>query len=176
MKNVVLIGFMGTGKTSAGRALAHRLGRAFIDLDAKIEKEAGRSIPEIFAREGEAAFRAMEKEMVKCMASRRALVIATGGGTVKDAANVEALRKNGAIVCLTASVDAVLARTARVGDRPVLDQKDAGDRRRAVEDLMKERRALYEVADYCVDTSDLSPLQVVDEIVGYLKREGVFRA
>mgnify|MGYP000915751813 CR=1 FL=1 len=171
MKNVVLIGFMGTGKTSAGRALAQRLGRAFVDLDAKIEKEAGR-----FAREGEAAFRAMEKEMVKRMASRRALVIATGGGTVKDAANVEALRKNGAIVCLTASVDAVLARTARVGDRPVLDQKDAGDRRRAVEDLMEERRALYEVADYCVDTSDLSPLQVVDEIVGYLKREGVFRA
>ena len=113
MKNVVLIGFMGTGKTSTGRILAQRLGRAFVDLDTKIEEEAGRSIPEIFAH---------------------------------------------------------------VGDRPVLDRKDAGDRRRAVEDLMAERRSLYEVADYSLDTSELSPLQVVDDIIGYLKREGVFRA
>lgn len=176
MKNVVLIGFMGTGKTSTGRILAQRLGRAFVDIDAKIEEEAGRSISEIFAAEGEAAFRAIEKAMVRRMAARRGLVISTGGGTVKDTANVAELKKNGAIVCLTATVDAVLARTAHVGDRPVLDRKDAGDRRRAVEDLMAERRALYEVADYSVDTSELSPLQVVDDIIGYLKREGVFRA
>ena len=167
MKNVVLIGFMGTGKTSTGRALAQRLGRAFVDLDRMIEEEAGRSIPEIFASEGEAAFRALEREAVRRTAKRRALVISTGGGTVKE---------NGAIICLTASVDVVLARTAHVGDRPVLDAKDAGDRRQAVADLMAERRELYDVADYSVDTSDLSPLQVVDDIAGYLKREGVFRA
>ena len=176
MKNVVLIGFMGTGKTSTGRALAHRLGRAFVDLDAEIEAAAGRSIPEIFKADGEAAFRALEKSAVKRVADRRALVIATGGGTVKDAANVAALKRSGTIICLTASIDAVLARTAHVGARPVLDQKDAGDRRRAVEELMEERRDLYAVADYSVDTSELSPLQVVDDIVGYLKREGVFRA
>ena len=167
MKNVVLIGFMGTGKTSTGRALAQRLGRAFVDLDRMIEEEAGRSIPEIFA---------LEREAVRRTAKRRALVISTGGGTVKDAANVALLKENGAIICLTASVDAVLARTAHVGDRPVLDAKDAGDRRQAVADLMEERRELYDVADYSVDTSDLSPLQVVDDIAGYLKREGVFRA
>lgn len=176
MKNVVLIGFMGTGKTSTGRTLAQRLGRSFVDLDRMIEEDAGRSIPEIFASEGEAAFRALEKEAVKRVAARRALVISTGGGTVKDAANVTELKKNGTIVCLTASVDAVLARTAHVGDRPVLDQKDEGDRRRAVADLMEERRDLYAVADYNVDTSELSPLQVVDDIIGYLKRAGVFRA
>ena len=176
MKNVVLIGFMGTGKTSTGRALAQRLGRAFVDLDRMIEEEAGRSIPEIFASEGEAAFRALEREAVRRTAKRRALVISTGGGTVKDAANVALLKENGAIICLTASVDAVLARTAHVGDRPVLDAKDAGDRRQAVADLMEERRELYDVADYSVDTSDISPLQVVDDIAGYLKREGVFRA
>ena len=166
MKNVVLIGFMGTGKTSTGRALAQRLGRAFVDLDRMIEEEAGRSIPEIFASEGEAAFRALEREAVRRTAKRRALVISTGGGTVKDAANVALLKEN----------DAVLARTAHVGDRPVLDAKDAGDRRQAVADLMAERRELYDVADYSVDTSDLSPLQVVDDIAGDLKREGVFRA
>ena len=176
MKNVVLIGFMGTGKTSTGRALAQRLGRAFVDLDRMIEEEAGRSIPEIFASEGEAAFRALEREAVRRTAKRHALVISTGGGTVKDAANVALLKENGAIICLTASVDVVLARTAHVGDRPVLDAKDAGDRRKAVADLMAERRELYDVADYSVDTSDLSPLQVVDDIAGYLKREGVFRA
>lgn len=176
MKNVVLIGFMGTGKTSTGRILAQRLGRAFVDLDAAIEEEAGRSIPEIFAAEGEAAFRALEKEAVKRVAARRALVISTGGGTVKDAANVTELKRSGAVICLTASVDAVLMRTAHVGERPVLDGKDAGDRRRAVEDLMEERRSLYAVADYSVDTSELSPLQVADDVIGYLKREGVFRA
>ena len=94
MKNVVLIGFMGTGKTSTGRALAQRLGRAFVDLDRMIEEEAGRSIPEIFASEGEAAFRALEREAVRRTAKRRALVISTGGGTVKDAANMALLKEN----------------------------------------------------------------------------------
>ena len=176
MKNVVLIGFMGTGKTSVGRLLATRLGCAFHDLDKKIEERHGMSIPEMFAQHGEAYFRACEKDAVRAASARTNLVIATGGGTVKDAANVAALKKSGAIICLTASIDAVLARTAHVGARPVLDQKDAGDRRRAVEELMEERRDLYAVADYRVDTSELSPLQVVDDIVGYLKREGVFRA
>ncbi|MEX5286035.1 shikimate kinase [Selenomonas sputigena] len=176
MKNIVLIGFMGTGKTSTGRLLANRLGRAFVDLDSKIEEEEGRTIPEIFKSEGEPYFRAREKDMVKRMAARRGSVISTGGGTIKDAANVAELKRNGCIVCLAASVDAVLERTAHAGSRPVLDREDKGDRRRAVEALMEERRALYEVADYTVDTSDLSPLQVADDIIAYLKREGVFRA
>lgn len=176
MKNVVLIGFMGTGKTSTGKMLAARLGAAFIDMDQKIEEEAGMSIPEIFAQKGEAYFRAQEHELVQRLSVRRNAVISTGGGTVKNPDNTALLKKNGVIVCLNASVDTVLERTSRRGTRPVLDSEDRGDRRQAVEKLMKERRELYKQADFAVDTSDLSPMQVADHIVRFLKTRGVIHA
>lgn len=176
MRNVVLIGFMGTGKTSTGRMLAQRLGCAFIDMDVKIEEEAGMTIPEIFARFGEEHFRQMEHELALKLSSRRNAVISTGGGTVKNPANVEALKKSGVMVCLKANVDTVLERTQNRGTRPVLDKEDKGDRRQAVEKLLKEREALYEQADFTVDTSDLSPLQVVEIITKTLKTRGVRHA
>jgi len=98
MKNVVLIGFMGTGKTSVGRLLASRLGCAFHDLDRKIEEKHGMSIPAMFREHGEPYFRAREKEAVREAAQRTNLVIATGGGTVKDAENVAILRRSGILV------------------------------------------------------------------------------
>ena len=106
-------------------------------------------------------------------AKRRNTVIATGGGTVKDASNMEALHATGAIVCLKADVDTILERTAREGERPVLDKEDQGDRRQAIEKLLEERKDLYTVADFSVNTADLSPLQVVDTIAQQLKRRGV---
>ncbi len=165
MKNVVLIGFMGTGKSSVGRMLAARLGCAFHDLDKKIEERHGMTIPEMFARCGEPYFRAREKEAVRAAAARGSLVIATGGGVVKDPENLALLRKNGIIVALTADVDAILARTAARGERPVLDRADAGDRRAAVEALLKERRHLYEDADVTVDTSSRAPLEITEHIL-----------
>ena len=176
MKNVVLIGFMGTGKTSTGRMLAAKLGCAFIDMDQKIEEEAGISIPEMFAQKGEAYFREKERQLVTYLAGRRNAVISTGGGTVKDPENMRQFRKTGVVICLTASVDAVLERTSHRGSRPVLDQADQGDRRAAVAGLMKERQELYAHADYMVDTSRLSPMQVTEEILHFLKREGAVRA
>ena len=165
MKNVVLIGFMGTGKSSVGRLLAMRLGCAFHDLDKKIEETWGISIPKMFAQHGEPYFRAREKEAVRAAAARSGLVIATGGGTVKDAENVALLRSSGILVALTADVDTILCRTAARGARPVLDGADAGDRRAAVVRLLEERRALYEGADIAVDTSCRSPLEVAEYIV-----------
>ncbi len=176
MKNIVLIGFMGTGKTSTGRSLAQRLGFSFLDLDQKIEAEAGMSIPEMFERHGEAYFRAREREMVARVAKRRNTVISTGGGTVKSQENMEALRAGGVVVCLQADVDTILQRTMTQGQRPVLDGRDAGDRRKAIEQLMQERAQLYTHADYTVDTSNLSPLQVVDDIVRFLRGRGVLHA
>ncbi|MCR5439665.1 MAG: shikimate kinase [Selenomonas sp.] len=176
MKNVILIGFMGTGKTSTGKMLASKLGCAFIDMDQKIEEEAGRRIPEIFAQQGEEHFRQLERELVERLSARRNAVISTGGGTVKNPANVAAFKKSGIIICLSASVDAVLERTKRHGTRPVLDQADRGDRRKAVESLMEERKNLYQQADFTIDTSELSPLQVVEAIVRYLKTRGVLHA
>ena len=123
------------------------------------------SIPAMFAEHGEPYFRAREKEAVRAAAGRTNLVIATGGGTVKDPENVALLRQNGILVALTADVDTILQRTASRGARPVLDQADAGDRRAAVVRLLEERRALYEDADITVDTSGRSPLEVAEYIV-----------
>jgi shikimate kinase len=176
MNNVVLIGFMGTGKTSSGKLLASRLGYRFVDLDQAIEAAAGKSIPQIFADEGEAVFRQQEKAMTQKIAAGQHTVISTGGGTVKDPENMMALRRNGAIVCLTADVDAVLERTGHHGSRPVLDKEDHGDRREAVRKLMLERQHLYAQADHTVDTTELSPLQVVEDIVHYLQKEGMAHA
>jgi len=165
MKNIVLIGFMGTGKTSIGRLLATRLGCAFHDLDKKIEEQHGMSIPAMFAQHGEPYFRAREKEAVRDAAGRTNLVIATGGGTVKDPENIALLRQNGVLVALTADVDTILQRTTARGARPVLDRADAGDRRAAVMRLLEERRTLYEEADITVDTSGRSPLEAAEYIV-----------
>ena len=172
MKNIVLIGFMGTGKTRTGKTLAARLGFSFLDLDEAIEQAAGMTIPAIFEQFGEEGFRARESEAVKRAAERRNTVISTGGGTVKSAENMKELRAHGAIVCLTADVDTILARTSMRGQRPVLDGQDTGDRRAAIEQLLAERAGLYAGADYTVDTSEWSPLQVVDDIVKYLRGRG----
>ncbi|MCR5757664.1 MAG: shikimate kinase [Selenomonas sp.] len=176
MRNVILIGFMGTGKTSTGKMLAQRLGCAFIDMDVKIEEEAGMTIPEIFAEFGEEHFRKMEHELSLRLSTRRNAVISTGGGTVKNPANMEALRKSGVLVCLKADVETVLERTRNRGRRPVLDQADKGDRRQAVERLLAQRAELYQQADFSVDTSELSPLQVVEIITKTLKTRGVLHA
>ena len=165
MKNIVLIGFMGTGKTSVGHLLAVRLGCAFHDLDKKIEARWGMTIPAMFEQHGEAYFRAREKEAVRAVSARMNLVIATGGGTVKDAENVALLRQNGILVALTADVDTILQRTAARGTRPVLDGADAGDRRAAVVRLLEERSSLYEIADITVDTSGRAPLELAEYIV-----------
>lgn len=176
MKNVVLIGFMGTGKTSTGRILASKLGYAFTDLDQRIEAEAKMTIKDMFAKYGEEHFRACEKAMVVKAAAKRNMVISTGGGTVKNPENIAELRKNGSIICLTADIDTILDRTGRRGKRPVLDQADHGNRRAAVQALLEERQALYANADYTVDTSKRSPLQVTEEILHFLRREGAVHA
>ena len=167
-ENVVLIGFMGVGKTSLGKLLAAKLGRPFVDLDEKIETDAGMSIPEIFARYGERFFREMEKKAVREICTRRNIVIATGGGTVKDAENLRLLKNSGVIVCLTTEPEEIFRRTARKGERPVLDAR-AEDRLATIRKLLAERQEFYSQADYQVDTTDWSPLQIVNEICEYLK-------
>lgn len=172
MKNIVLVGFMGTGKTSTGKVLAQRLGKAFIDMDSRIEEEQGTTIPEIFETKGEAHFRQLEKELVKRISQRANAVVSTGGGTIKDPENVELLKKSGLIVCLTASPEVILERTERKGERPVLDGADEGDRLAAVKKLLAEREQFYRQADYFIDTGELSPLQAAERIVHTLKTRG----
>lgn len=167
--NVILTGFMGTGKTSLGKMLATKLGRPFIDIDRKIEEENKLSIPKIFERHGEAHFRELEKIAVRELAGRRGLVIATGGGTIKDEENLQLLKSSGVLICLTTEPEEIFNRTARRGERPVLD--GGGDERLAtIKRLLAERKKFYDRADYHVDTTEWSPIQIVDDICRYLRQ------
>jgi len=162
MGAIVLTGFMGTGKSEVGRRLATRLGRAFVDTDQLVERETGKSVAAIFADDGEAAFRAHERDAVTTAAARRDAVIAVGGGAVLDAANRARLREAGVVVCLTASAETILRRVGETTQRPLLA---GGEPRAAIERLLADRRPSYDaVADLTVDTTDRRPEDVVEEI------------
>ena len=167
MKNVVLIGFMGTGKTSVGKILAGKLGFAFADIDKKIEEEYSMTIADMFINKGESYFRSVEQQMVKRLAARKNTVIATGGGAVANAENMKALRENGLIVCLKANVDSIKARTEGNDNRPLLMALTDEERTKKIEELLATRAEFYDQADYTVDTSELSPMQVADDIARF---------
>ena len=168
-ENVILTGFMGTGKSSLGKVLATRLGRPFVDIDKKIENEAQLSIPKIFERFGEEHFRELEKSAVKELSERRGLVIATGGGTIKDEENLRLLKSSGVLICLTTKPEEIFRRTARRGERPVLDG-GGNERLETIKKLLAERKKFYDRADYQVDTTDWSPIQIVDDICRYIRQ------
>lgn len=160
-RNIVLTGFMATGKSSVGRQLAARLGYDFVDVDTLVEAEAGMPIPQIFASQGEPAFRELEGRMVERAAGRSRCVIATGGGAIVNPRNLEALKRSGVLVALTASPEAILSRIGSGEDRPMLG---GGETRERIRLLFEERAAAYAKADLTVDTSDRS----VDEVVNHL--------
>ena len=166
-RNVVLTGFMGTGKSTAGRLLADRIGRPFVDVDTEIAARAGCTIPEIFAERGEAGFRMLEGEVCRDVAGRGGLVIATGGGALLDAGVREALEATGTIVCLTCGVDEILRRLDGALNRPLLG-RSFGDPRRRIERLLAERAEGYAALPHHVDTAGRAPTAVVDTIVGLL--------
>lgn len=138
--NLYLVGFMGTGKTTVGRAVAQRLGFALIDSDHEIERQQGRTIPEIFARDGEAAFRAMEKAFVEGGHPAQRTVVSCGGGLIIPPGMLEAVQARGVVICLQASVETILARTARHRNRPLLDVEDPEARIRS---LYAQREPIY---------------------------------
>jgi shikimate kinase len=162
MKNIVLTGFMGTGKTTVSAELARLTGFARVEVDEEIEKEAGMPISEIFATMGEPRFRDMETGMVRKVAGRKNTVISTGGGVVMREENMRALRSNGVIVCLTASPEAILERTSHNSDRPLLQVEDPIKK---INDLLSLRNPHYEKADLMIDTGGKSPLEVAEEIL-----------
>jgi shikimate kinase len=172
--NIALIGFMGTGKTAVGKLLAGRLGKEFIELDALIEKKARKTIPKIFARDGEIAFRELEIEATKDVAERENTVIACGGGVVLNQINIDRLRKNSVIVYLTASPEAILERTSSDKDeRPLLVAENKEEKVKA---LLEFRRPFYErAADITVDTSGLEVPGVVEQIIARLGENESYR-
>jgi 3-dehydroquinate synthase len=171
---IVLIGFSATGKSAVARALADRLGWTARDTDDLIEQRAGRSVPDIFARDGEAAFRALERDAARQAAAQERAVIATGGGLWLDAANREALCDGGFVVALEARPGTIVARhadaeSARPDARPLLA---GGDRLETVRRLKAARQSLYALADATVHTDAASVEQVVDQIVAAFERDG----
>jgi 3-dehydroquinate synthase len=150
MRNVVLIGMPGSGKSTVGRRVAGWLGWPLLDTDAIVAQRAGRPVEEIFARDGEAAFRRMEREAVREAAATRPAVIATGGGVVLDSGNMAALRRRGVIVSLGATPEALLARVgADGGGRPLLGSDPAA----RIAALETERAPRYAQADLMLDAS-----------------------
>jgi shikimate kinase len=162
--NIALIGFMGTGKTVVGKALAKKLNWEFIELDLLIEQKAGRSIPEIFEQDCEIAFRELEIMVTKEVSHREQAVIACGGGFVLNQINVDRLRQKSKIVCLTASPAVILKRVSGDGgERPLLKVANPS---LTIEALLKFRKPLYErAADITLDTSKLDIDAVVAQII-----------
>jgi shikimate kinase len=165
-RSIILCGFMATGKSSVGKKLAEILGYEFLDMDVAIESEQGISIPQIFASHGEAAFRALESQMVERLAKRRRTVIATGGGTIVNPQNLEKLRECGIVVNLTADIPTILSRAGSGEDRPMLRAPDRLERIRA---LLEQRAPAYARADFAVDTSSLSIDEVAQAIANKLQ-------
>ncbi|MBI5376092.1 MAG: shikimate kinase [Candidatus Schekmanbacteria bacterium] len=161
-KSVVLVGFMGTGKSTVGSVLSKRLGFELIDIDALIEKKTGKSITDIFTRDGEKHFRDIEEEVIREIAGMEKAVIITGGGAVLRKNNIENLRKCGKIVCLTATPSEIYRRVKAETHRPLLQVDDPVKK---IEELLSAREKFYAEADVFVDTTGLTTDEVAEEVI-----------
>lgn len=168
-KNIILVGFMGTGKSTVGWRLAQKLHMEFIDMDKEIERITGLAVRDLFRRYGEVRFRSEERVLVAKLAQRENMVIATGGGVVLQEENINALSGSGTMVRLEASPEEILNRVNRKkGSRPLIRRDmNAED----IAEILKNREPLYACARYRVTTSGKDVEQVVNEIVELLKRE-----
>lgn len=155
-RNIVLTGFMASGKTTVGREVAALLKRRFVDSDDVIVERAGMTISQIFERDGEAGFRALENQVCRELAGQRGLVIATGGGMLVNPENRAAMLESGLVVSLDAPTEVIRERLTRTTNRPL-----AGD----WEALYEKRRAAYAAIPYHVDVTDKTPKAIAQEIV-----------
>ena len=165
--NIFLVGLMGAGKTTVGRALAKKLNKLFIDSDHEIEARTGVSIPLIFEIEGEESFRQRETEVIRDLSGRRGIVLATGGGAVMRPENREYLKTRGTVIYLRASIHNILQRTSRDKNRPLLQTADP---RRRLEELSRQREPYYrDVADIVIDTGRPNVQFLVHSILSQLE-------
>ena len=170
-KNIVLIGFMGTGKSSVGKILAKRLNRIWVDIDLRIEESQKRKIADIFEKEGEAHFRQLEKEMVQEVSVGTGLVITTGGGVVMDPGNMEALSKTGLVIALAAKPETIFQRVKDSRHRPLLK---GGDLMEEIRRLLSLRQPYYEKASAIFQTDGKNAAEVAAAIADALENEDEF--
>ncbi|MBI3604775.1 MAG: 3-dehydroquinate synthase [Nitrospirae bacterium] len=161
-QQIVLVGFMGVGKSTIGRLLSRETGFPFIDTDQKIVEKEQKTIPEIFHEKGEPYFRMIERELIKKITEREAAqVIATGGGALLDPENVRNLKRRGILICLKASAEEILKRVKNGRNRPLLQSDNLSE---TIPNLMKQREESYETADMVIQTDHKKPHQIYDEI------------
>ena len=166
--NIFLVGLMGSGKTTIGRALAKRLNKRFVDADHEIEARTGASIPLIFEIEGEASFRQREADVIRDLTAQEGIVLATGGGAVLNENSRQLLKERGIVVYLRASVSSILQRTSHDRNRPLLQTADPKAR---IEELSQQRAPLYqEVAHIIVETGRPNVQSVVQNILAQLEK------
>ena len=164
INNIILVGPMGSGKTTIGRRLSERLSLDFFDSDHEIVNTTGVSIDHIFDIEGEKGFRARESDVLKKLCNIPNIVLATGGGTVILEENRELMKKASSIIYLSSSVDQILRRTAKSKTRPLLEKSN--NRRKTITDILEARDSLYkEVATLVINTNEKKLNKVIDEIM-----------
>lgn len=165
--NIVLTGFMASGKTEVGKRLATKLKMQYIDVDEVIEKDTNLEISKIFEKFGENTFRDLEIKAVKCVAMLDNYVIATGGGVVIRPENISELRQNGKIIYLSATAETILKRVGDAKTRPLLAHEN--DKLAKIRELLVTRQPYYKNCDWEIDTTDLSVGQVVEKIISYVE-------
>ncbi len=170
--NIILVGFMGAGKSVCGRVLARRLGRCFVETDDMIVAGEGRSIPEIFRDAGEPRFRQLEADTLESLKLKSGEVIATGGGLPCREGRMELLRQLGTVVWLDGDVRELHERASRIGKRPMLEGRSMAD----VEALYRARQPYYRRAHITVDTTGIGADQVVARILTALREAHAVRA
>ena len=166
MSNIYLVGFMGTGKTATGRALAKSLKRDFIDMDDLIVEREGMPVADIFKIKGESYFRSAEKDIVAELSKRDGLVVACGGGAFVDPDNIRLMRSSGIVICLTSSPEMILKRTQNFTHRPLLNVEDPLAR---IKELLDKRMPFYSQAHHIIDCDKLSVEESVSEVLRCLK-------
>jgi shikimate kinase len=157
---------MGTGKSAVGNLLAKRMQREFFDTDALIEQVAGQPIARIFAEKGESHFRELEKRVIRQVCQKHSIVIATGGGAIVNVENATCLKESGTVICLTASPETIVQRVRENNDRPLLQEEDPLTKIRS---LLAVRAEAYARADITIETSSLTPGEVVEMILAQVK-------
>jgi len=168
-KNIIITGFMGTGKTVVAIELARKLGMKFIDMDQLIEERQEMSIADIFVRYGEKYFREQENKLVQELSQKENMVIATGGGTFLNLDNSRILNQEGKIICLYANPQALYNRLKKKNNRPLVKGKNVLNK---INYLLEKRKQIYDNFEDKVDTTDLTIQEVVDNIINILKARG----
>ena len=166
MKNIVLVGMMGAGKTTVGEFLSAKLNRELKDIDRVIEQEQKKSIIEIFTNDGEEAFRQLESETIEKFSNMSNLIISTGGGALEKANNLSNLQKNGIIIYLKADIEELFKRVKNETQRPLLKEQDPLE---VIKKLIKKREKFYLMADITIITDNKSPEKITEEIIKAIK-------